>query len=360
MNYKYILKLCFFLITTYSFSQNVNVKDTRTSSLRFLMINTDARSAGQGDNGVATSADGNAIFHNPSKAIFQEKTSNIAVNYTPWLSNFAKDIHLFNISYIKKINKRNSFGIDFKYFSLGKIQLTELQGDNVIEKGTENPNELAVTGFYAMKLSKNYSMAVSLSYVNSNLRIVNLDTSSKVVNALTVGISGFYNSDIFKIDTYDASYRFGFNLSNLGAKVSYFEGRESFIPTNLKIGGGLDFNLNTKNLFSINLEISKLLIPYGNRTDLNAVEGIFDAIKTTSLKDFLIGFGLEYKFNKMFSFRGGYLYENEQVGYRNYITTGLGFKTKDIGLDLSYLVDTSKFDNSPLKNTFRISLTFDF
>lgn len=46
-------------------------------------------------------------------------------------------------------------------------------------------------------------------------------------------------------DSFDGIFRAGFNLQNLGPKISYTEdaGSESFIPSNLRLGAGFDFIL---------------------------------------------------------------------------------------------------------------------
>ena len=52
----------------------------------FLRISPDARAGGMGDQGVATSADAFSQFWNASKYPFSRSTSNVAVNYTQYMS----------------------------------------------------------------------------------------------------------------------------------------------------------------------------------------------------------------------------------------------------------------------------------
>ena len=53
----------------------------------------------------------------------------------------------------------------------------------------------------------------------------------------------------------------GFNITNVGQKVSYTPGQEDFIPTNLKLGGGFDFILDDYNTVATTVEFTKLLVP---------------------------------------------------------------------------------------------------
>ena len=78
------------------------------------------------------------------------------------------------------------------------------------------------------------------------------------------------------------------------------------------------------------------------------------------IKELTYGFGLEYSFNKSFFLRSGYFSEHELKGSRKFITIGSGFKTqKNLNIDISYLISTSDVI-SPLENTLRLSLGFNF
>ena len=55
----------------------------------------------------------------------------------------------------------------------------------------------------------------------------------------------------------------------------------------------------------------------------------------------------------------GYFNENALKGNRKFLTLGCGVKYNVFGLNLSYLVPTNN-NRSPLANTLRFSLIFDF
>ena len=69
--------------------------------------------------------------------------------------------------------------------------------------------------------------------------------------------------------------------------------------------------------------------------------------------------GLEYWYNKILAVRAGYFYEAKNKGARKYLTLGAGLRYNVMGLDISYLISTSSLNNNPLKNTLRVSLSFD-
>ena len=98
-----------------------------TTGVPFLLIASDARAAGLGDMGVATSVDTYSQQWNPSKYAFSETKSGFGISYTPYLSKLVNDIFLANVTYFNRINERSAFAASFKYFSLGEIELRETE-----------------------------------------------------------------------------------------------------------------------------------------------------------------------------------------------------------------------------------------
>ena len=336
-----------------------------TTAVPFILIIPDARSGGMGDVGVATSADAFSLFHNPSKMAFSNRQVKFGINYSPWLRNLTDDIFTGGVSYMNRFSENAAWGADFKYFSLGEISLTDANGNS---NGIIKPNELALTGSYALKLSETFSMGVSLKYLRSNLALTGVSGTLQPINSFAVDISGYYQSEEENYGNFNGRYRLGFNIANLGPKVSYVPGNEDFIPTNLKLGGGFDFILDDYNVISTNLEFTKLLVPSpqldGSERDKGWVEGIFSSFGdapggfSEELKEFTYAFGAEYLYNNAFALRTGYFHESQDKGNRQYFTLGAGFKTNALNIDLSYLINASDVNN-PLENSLRFSLSFD-
>ena len=367
-------KIVLCLLVCFSFVYKANAQateiDTRkiggiTTAAPFLLIIPDARSGAMGDIGVATSADAFSLFHNPAKMAFSNRQVRAGITYSPWLRNLTDDIFTGTVSYMNRFSENAAWGADFKYFSLGQIDLTDSGGNPT---GIINPNEFVFTGSYALKLSETFSMGVSLKYLRSNLAFTGTTSTLQPINSFGVDVSGYYQSEEENYGTFNGRYRFGFNVANIGPKVSYVPGVEDFIPTNLKIGGGFDFILDDYNTISTTLEFTKLLVPYpqtdGSDEDISWVSGIFSSFGdaedgfSEELQEFTYAFGTEYLYNNAFALRAGYFHENENKGNRQFFTMGAGFKTNALNVDLSYLANASDVNN-PLENSLRFSISFD-
>lgn len=364
------LGLCIALCAVVSLKVNAQTDTQQTGGITtatpFLLIVPDARAGGMGDMGVATTADAFSLFHNPAKIVFSDRQIKTGLTYSPWLRNLTDDIFIGSGSYINRFSETSAWGADFKYFSLGQIDLTDDTGN---PNGTINPNEFVATGSYALKLSETFSMGVSLKYIRSNLAFNGTQGNAlQPINSFAVDVSGYYQSFEQNYGNFNGRYRIGFNISNIGPKVSYVPGEEDFIPTNLKFGGGFDFILDDYNTISTTVEFTKLLVPTpqldGSDEDQGWIQGMFSSFGdapggfSEELSEFTYALGAEYLYNNAFALRGGYFHESEDKGNRQYFTLGGGFKTNSLNIDLSYLINSSDVNN-PLENSLRFSLSFD-
>ena len=357
---------------------NINAQErVITTGVPFLLITPDARAGGMGELGVATSPDAYAQQWNPAKYAFIESDNGLGLSYTPYLRQLVDDIFLGSLTYFNKINERSAWAASLKYFSLGNIQFNESIAGTIVDQGSKRPNEITLDLSYSLKLSDKFSMSVAGRYIRSDLKI-NIDMDATSANTLGVDIAGFYQSNSFGIGNKDAVLRTGFNISNIGPRLKYDEGgQKDFIPTNLRIGSGIDFILDESNVLGINIEFSKLLVPspiafydendnlYYRQPDVSFLKGILESFgdapdgSKEELKEVTWAVGTEYKFGKNFALRTGYFNESIEKGSRRYLTFGAGFKYNNTNIDISYLSSTSKIRN-PLENTLRFSLTFNF
>ncbi|KGK31383.1 type IX secretion system outer membrane channel protein PorV [Cellulophaga sp. E6(2014)] len=350
-----------------------------TTAVPFLTISADARASGMGDIGVATSVDAYSQQWNPAKFAFAEQKMGIGISYTPYLESIITDIALLNASFYNKIDDRSAFGASIRYFTLGEIELRQFAND----PGTlTKPNEFAIDGSYSLKLSETFAMAVGARFISSNLKFPDQAGSAdtQAASAFAVDIAGFYRSREIAYDNFDGRWRLGFNLSNLGNKISYDEGgQENFLPTNLKFGTGFDFIFDADNKLALSTEFNKLLVPtpqdFDEDGDIDSVDnaeyqeigflsGVFKSFNdapdgfSEELKEFTWALGAEYSYQDAFMLRTGYFNESEEKGSRKFFSLGAGFKFKAAQVDLSYLFSSSKIQN-PLENTLRFSLTFN-
>ena len=349
-----------------------------TTAVPFLMISSDARASGIGEQGVATSFDNFSQHWNPSKYVFSENSSGFGFSYTPYLSKIVNDVFLGNLTYYRKNSERSAWSFSLKYFSLGDIDVLQNPLDIPI---IESPNEFTIDAGYSLKLNENFGLGITGRFLLSDVKLQSFDAEAQAATSVAVDISGFYQSDIVTIGRSNGILRAGFNISNLGPKMKYTDlGQESFIPTNLKIGSGFEFLSDNSNSLTVSFEINKLLVPTPSipiydsseteiiayrQDDIGFLSGIFKSFgdapdgSSEELKELTFSFGLEYSFNESFFLRSGYFSEHELKGSRKFITLGTGFKTNsNLSIDLSYLISTSEII-SPLENTLRFSLSYN-
>lgn len=364
-----------------------------TTGVPFLLIASDARAAALGDMGVATSVDAFSQNWNPSKYTFSTFKSGIGVSYTPYLSKLVNDIFLGNLTYYNRLNERSAFAASFKYFSLGEIEITDLTG-TVLEN--VKPNEFAIDATYSLRLGDQFAMAVTGRYLTSDLKINAVDPDSGSASSFAVDISGFYQSEENAYSDFNGRWRAGFALQNIGPKIKYDDaGRENFLPTTMRLGGGFDFIFDEYNKLSVTAEIAKLLVPSppiygfediiqegdtepngtqdvneptiiveGKDPDVSFISGIFQSFGdapggfSEELKEFTWALSAEYLYQDSFAIRAGFFNESEDKGARKFFGLGAGFKYNVANIDLSYLFSASKVQ-SPLEGTLRFSLSFN-
>jgi len=263
--------------------------------------------------------------------------------------------------------------------------------DEFSEELIEKPNELTIDASYSLRLADQFSMAVGLRYLRSDLRIQAVDANASAASSIAVDISGYYQSEENAYDSFNGRWRAGFAIQNLGPTIKYDDaGRENFLPTNLRLGGGFDFIFDDYNKVAVTAEITKLLVPSppilgfvdnndngtqdsdeptiiveGQSNDVSFIKGVFQSFGdapggfSEELKEFTWALGAEYQYEDSFAFRAGYFNESEEKGARKFFALGAGFKYTTINIDMSYLFSASKVQ-SPLENTLRFSLTFNF
>ncbi len=365
-----------------------------TTSVPFLLIAPDSRQGGMGEVGAATQPDVNSIHWNCSKLAFAEKNMGFGISYTPWLRQLVPDISLSYLSFYKKVSKMSAFGASMRYFSLGNITFTDIQGNTT---GQFKPNEFAVDLAYSQKLSQTFAAGLAIRYINSNLTggvTLSNGQPTKAGQSVAVDVGVFYKTKPnFKVEGKKTTVTGGLAITNIGTKISYTTVK-NFIPINLRLGGGYKIDIDDYNTFGVYLDFNKLLVPtppvYQRQktisgADSNAIAidqatgapiiesgkdpnravaaGMFGSFNDApgggkeELKEVNIAIGFEYWYAKQFAVRAGYFYEDKTKGGRQFFNIGLGVRYSVFGLDMAYLIPTTL--RNPLQNTLRFTLTFD-
>jgi hypothetical protein len=343
-----------------------------------LSIAPDARGGGMGDNGVATLPDIASQYWNPSKYAFMESKAGVGLSYTPWMRKIVGDVALAYLSGYYKIGQRDqhALGASLRYFTLGDVPQYELGGVKYMDL---NPYEMAFDLSYNIKLSEGFSLGVAMRYIRSDM---GADATDELQpgNAFAADLSG-YGERYFAVGFSECLWSYGFNISNMGNKVSYDRGNShQFLPTNFKIGTGILMPLDDYNQLGIYLDLNKYLVPskpvrkdgesdedFQKRedeyNDMSFVKGMFKSFGdapggfSEELKEINISIAAEYNYNSRFFVRGGYFYENRMKGNRQYFSVGAGFRMTIFQLDAAYLISTVQ--SNPLDQTLRFTLSFD-
>lgn len=352
-----------------------------------LSIAPDARGASLGDLGAATDPDVNSQYWNPSKYAFAYSRAGVALNYTPWLRSIVDDIFLANVTGYMKIGQADNqtLSASLRYFSLGEVNTgNEYTGENV---QTLNPYELSVDVGYSRKLSESYSMGVVLRYIYSDLGFAETYAGDRSTgaSAFSADVSGYYTSYPM-VGRSECQFSWGWNISNIGTKVSYNHGENpAFLPTNLRLGTSFMFPLADYHNLAVSVDANKLLVPsrprekdydmtttegqneYSNALadweNMSSITGIFKSFSdapggfSEELKEIRWSIGAEYSYNDQFFARMGYNYENAMKGNHKYFSVGAGFALRTLRLDAAYMIATAQ--TSPLDQTLQFTLSMD-
>jgi hypothetical protein len=328
-----------------------------TTAVPFLAITPDARHAALGDAGVASSPDANSTYWNAAKLVFIDKKYGGSLSYTPWLGKIINDMWISSLSGFYKLRQEEAIGVSFKYFDLGEINFR----DNLNEPlGDFNPKEAAFDVTYSRMLSQQLSVGITGRYIYSNLTGAFTGADAQAGNSAAVDVGVFYSKEI-KNSTKNSTLSLGAQISNIGAKLSYTDNaNKDFLPTNLRIGSAYTTELDFNNTITFLLDFNKLMVPTVDQGQslLSGMFGSFtDAPDGTSeeLHEVMTSMGVEYWYSKIFAARLGYFLEAKDKGNRKYMTAGVGFRKKNFGIDVAYIVPTNQREH-PLAETLRFTI----
>ncbi len=347
--------------------------NTLTTAVPFLLITPDARAGGLGDCGVASSADANSSAWNGSKYAMADKDFGMSMSYTPWLRQLVPDISLTYLSGYKKINKNAAVSASLRYFTLGQINFTDVNGNAI---GTYKPSESSLDVGYSQKLSPMFAIGLTGRFIYSNLTQGIPLPNGTMTRAGTSGaadLSMYYLNNKIKLQDKKAEVSWGLNISNIGSKISYTDNAspssKSFIPIQMRLGGGLKIHMDENNSITFLTDLTKLLVPAPDSPDPYApiAKGMIESFSSTGgtpqeLREINEALGMEYWYSsegkQVMAFRMGYFHEDKTMGDRQFLTFGLGVRYTFVSIDMSYLVPLTQ--RNPLQNTLQFTLIFDF
>ena len=352
-----------------TFAQN-NFLNSTITAVPFLRTEIDARSAGMGTSSVATLNDANAIFNNASKNIFAEDSTGIAVNYRNRFEE-SNAGHILSASAFYKLNEKNIISAGYRNLNASVV----FTGTGVIPDGEVHESALDIN--YTRKLNTNFAAGITLKYIHSNIPLFN-QTGNTQNPATTIAgdLTCIYKKE-FSFLEHNSIFTVGANASNLGSKITYTSFiQKDFIPANLGIGAGYNFEFANRNKLLITCDLNKLLVPTPDTLNTNnnslpdykeesAMEGIFNSFSDApggfeeELHEINLATGLEYNFDDQLFIRGGYFYEHPTKGGRQFYTTGAGLRYKFLQYDIAYLIPAENPQNL-VEQVFTMTLAASF
>lgn len=349
----------------------------QSTAVPFMLISPDARSGGMGNLSLAMSPESNDLFGNNAKLPLLKEKKGFLINYTPWLKDLGlTDVYLASAGFYKKLDENSSINSSLRFFSLGNIQFSDVNGTPTTE---QRPNEFSYDFGYSFLVSDQFSAGITLRYIHSKLV-----TGSFIGNAIDYRAGNTVSGDIsmfYKQNEDLSGWHAGMLLSNLGGKISYSNASKNkyFIPANLGIGIGYLTRLDTENSIEFGADINRLLVPaspsaadpeyaslkeqYFSQSVINSYFNSFTNKYGMPIGESLkVSVGAEYNYTDRFFLRAGYFVDNiKNLGNMQYFTLGTSFQYQQSKFNISYLVPSGGgITKNPLSNTLRFGSVFYF
>lgn len=347
------------------------------STALFLRIEPDSRAAGMGNTGVAVADNANAMFWNPAGLAFQEQTQ-VGLTHANWLPQFDAGLFYEYLVGTYHVDGVGTFGGSVTYFNLGEIEIRDGEG---LEQGTYRSYELAVGVSYGRKVSERLGFGTTLRGIYSKLspEIQDAGIDSGTASTIAGDLSMLYRTAPFTLGGSKATFSTGLNLANMGGRMKYDDVKQP-LPMNLRVGYALTIDFDEYNSLTFANDFNKELVNVEEQVINNdttyAADPFYEALfsswgkargeqrtgegaaSLSVVEQFTVGTGLEYWYNDLFALRTGYYYEDPENGGREFLNFGAGLRYNIVGVDISYIYTVER--DSPLANTLRFSLLFDF
>lgn len=315
-----------------------------------LLINPWARSSGWGGVNVASVKGAESGFLNIAGAAHVSKTE-ISFTHTQWLKG--SDVTLSALGIVQKVGGSGAIGISLTSVGFGDIQVTTTdQPEGGL--GTYTPQ------FFNLGLS--YSKAFSNSiYGGLTARVI----SESIADVKTSGFA--FDAGIQYITGFNEAkdnFKFGITLRNVGSPMKFSGDGLSFFANPPQGDYQLTVEQRTERF-----EMPSLVnigITYDWALAANHMLSIAGSFTSNSFTNDNYGAGLEYSFKKLFSLRGGYVFEKKQGDAVESLTTSkglsggvsfdipLGKGGKTFGIDYSY--STTRYFDGTQRIGARLSL----
>lgn len=316
-----------------------------------LLINPWARSSGWGGVSIASVRGVESTFLNVAGAAFVKGTE-VSFTHTKYLKGSEININALGLS--QKVGTSSVISFSLMSMDFGDIQITttDLPEGGI---GTFSPQYLNLGLSYSKEFSNSIYGGITIRAISESISDVKASGF-----AFDAGIMYVTGSNEAK-----DNLKFGISLKNVGSPMKFSGDGLSFrgYPP---IVGNYQVTVEQR---TEKFEIPSLVnIGIAYDWALAASHKLTSALSFTSnsFTNDQYGFGLEYSFKKLFSLRGGYIYEKKQTKVEETVTTSnglsggltfeipLGKAGKSLGIDYSY--STTRYFDGTHRIGARISL----
>lgn len=340
MNIIKAVKYCLLVAGSVALTANVQAQDkVATTASPFLSITSGARASAMGGAYVAIANDGSSMFWNPG-GMAQLENSTVTFSNMNWFL----DSQIQDASVVLSTENAGNFALSVRSLNYGDIEVTTIQNP----EGTGEiftPTDLSVALSYSSYVTDQFSLGANVKFVQQ-----------KIWNESATG---------FAVDL-GMLYRTNFKNLRIGMSIMNFGSDMTMSGDDLRQAIDIDKGINGNNdrlegylgvdswpmplLFKVGLAIDALDIQN------HKVEFAIDA-KHPSDNSESLDIGLEYGFNDLVFFRGGYrsLFATQMEDQG--ITAGFGLKYEfnGIGANFGAAYMTHEYLEDPILWTLEIS-----
>jgi hypothetical protein len=333
------------------------------AAVPFLTIAPDARAGGMGEANTGIADNLYAVHWNPAglgflrylnpETEFDEdllEYHQVGTNFTPWLPQFNADLYYATGTWGRYIDELNgTIAANLTFIYLGEFTQTDNTGR---ELGKFNSSEYALGLSYGTLITEDLSLGIQAKFIQSILGAISdsPDAGSGISGAVDIGL-------LWKpldLPYLDDKLSIGLNIQNIGPKMTYTSQSDP-LPSMIRLGFGFTPVRDEFNELTFALDVAKLMVRRYR-------DGTSDAVPVNFITGFEnpgaeFSFGAEYWYAQVVALRGGYFYEPQGAGGRQFYTFGIGVRYDIFELNFSFINTVE--DNSPLANTLRSSFLID-
>lgn len=349
------------------------------SSVPFLRIEPDARTAGMGGAGATLLDGGFGGYYNPA-ALGWQRGASAGFSHSYWLPGITGEYRYNYFAGTYELDDKSSLAASLTYFNLGEQMATDAFNAQL---GAFSSYQLSGALTYGRKVGDQLSLGAGAKFIYSSLASGQSVDGAGIdpASSLALDLGALWRSNPLSIGNNEGEFRVGTSLSNFGPGLSYMDGQDRIgLPQVFRLGAALqtDFGVTGDHRLTLSADVTRLMarmeqkIAAGDTSYVSAgpLEAFFKGWGTLErfngqenvslgfFEQFGLGLGTEYWFRNLLALRAGYYTENPDNGDRRFATFGAGIRYRTAEVDFSYL--SSIEQDHPLDGTVRVSLRLHF